>query len=62
MQKAIEVLPDDTPETLQRRVMTKCEQIILPEAIRLIAQNKVRVENNIVRLLADPSSAGKEQS
>ncbi|MBN1892180.1 MAG: phosphoribosylglycinamide formyltransferase [Clostridiales bacterium] len=62
LQKAIEVLPDDTPESLQQRIMTQCEQVILPKAIRLIAQNKIRVENNIVSLLADPSSAGKERS
>ena len=32
-QKAVDVLPDDTAETLQRRIMTECEQIILPEAV-----------------------------
>ncbi len=30
-QKAVEVLPEDTPETLQKRVMTRCEWILLPE-------------------------------
>ena len=30
-QKAVEILPDDTPETLQKRVMTQCEWILLPE-------------------------------
>ena len=37
MQKAVEVAPDDTPQTLQRRVMENCEWVILPEAINRIA-------------------------
>ena len=45
LQKAVEVLPDDTPETLQRRVMEQAEWKIMPQAIRLIAEGKVRVEN-----------------
>lgn len=32
-QKAVEVLPNDTPETLQRRVMEQAEWVILPQAI-----------------------------
>ena len=31
-QKAVEILPDDTPETLQRRVMEQAEWILLPQA------------------------------
>jgi len=38
LQKAIEVLPTDTPETLQQRVMTECEQVILVDAIHKIAK------------------------
>ena len=41
LQKAVDVLPDDTPETLQRRIMEQCEWKILPQAIRLIADGKV---------------------
>lgn len=37
LQKAVEVLPNDTPQTLQRRVMEQAEWQILPEAIRMIA-------------------------
>ena len=33
LQKAVEILPDDTPETLQRRVMEQAEWILLPRAI-----------------------------
>ena len=47
LQKAVDVLPDDTPETLQRRIMEQCEWKILPKAIRLIADGKVVIENNI---------------
>ena len=36
---------DDTPEILQRRVMEQAEWKIMPQAIRLIAEGKVRVEN-----------------
>lgn len=37
LQKAVEVFEDDTPEVLQKRIMSECEQEILPAAIRLIA-------------------------
>ena len=47
LQKAVDVLADDTPETLQRRIMEQCEWKILPQAIRLIADGKVVIENNI---------------
>ncbi len=43
LQKAAEVLPGDTPERLQRRVMEQCEWKLLPRAVSLIAQDKVRV-------------------
>ena len=45
LQKAVEVLPDDTPKSLQQRVMEQAEWKILPEAIHLIANGKVHVEN-----------------
>jgi len=47
-QKAIEVLPDDTPETLQKRVMEQCEWKLLPEAIRLYSQGRLSVEGRKV--------------
>ncbi len=37
MQKAVPVLPDDTPESLQKRVMESAEWIILPEAAELVS-------------------------
>ncbi|MBO4408207.1 MAG: phosphoribosylglycinamide formyltransferase [Clostridiales bacterium] len=47
LQKAENVRPDDTPETLQQRIMKNCEQDILPRAIKLISEGKVTIENNI---------------
>ena len=38
LQKAVEVLPGDTPETLQRRVMEQAEWILLPRATELVAR------------------------
>lgn len=46
LQKAVEVEPGDTPEILQRRVMEQAEWKILPRAIDLIANGKVKVERN----------------
>ena len=37
-QKAGDVLPDDTPETLQRRVMEQAEWVLLPQAVETVAQ------------------------
>ncbi len=44
LQKAVEVKQGDTPEILQRRVMEQAEWKILPQAIDLIANGKVKVE------------------
>ena len=38
LQKAVDILPGDTPEILQRRVMEQAEWIILPKAVKLIAE------------------------
>ena len=43
LQKAVAVEQDDTPQTLQRRVMEKAEWKILPMAIRLIAADAITV-------------------
>lgn len=48
LQKAVEVQPGDTPETLQRRVMEQAEWQILPKAIDLIANGRVTVEGSQV--------------
>ena len=51
IQKAVDVLPDDTPEVLQRRIMEQCEWLILPRAVSLFCQDKLRVEGRVVRVL-----------
>ena len=51
LQKAVEVLDDDTPETLQRRVMEQAEWIIMPRAIDLIARNRIEVTDGKVKIL-----------
>lgn len=53
LQKAIEVSEQDTPETLQRRVMEQCEWKILPQAVRLFSEGRLRVEGRIVRILEE---------
>ena len=44
LQKAVEVHQDDTPMSLQLRVMEEAEWVIMPRAIDLIANGKVKVE------------------
>ena len=51
LQKAVEVLPDDTPEVLQRRIMEQCEWKIMPQAVSLFCQDKLQVEGRVVRIL-----------
>ena len=50
LQKAVEVMEDDTPEVLQRRVMEQAEWIIMPQAIDLIACGRVRVVDGKVHI------------
>ncbi len=51
LQKAIQIKEEETPESLQKRVMEECEQIILPEAIKLFSENKLVVEGRKVHIL-----------
>ena len=44
MQKAVEILPDDTPEILQKRVMEQAEWKILPLATQMLAE-KIKKES-----------------
>ena len=44
LQKAVEVLPGDTPELLQRRVMEEAEWQLLPKALQLAASELERSE------------------
>ncbi len=48
LQKAVEVKQDDTPETLQRRIMEEAEWKILPEAVKLFCDGRLKVIDNKV--------------
>ena len=43
LQKAVEILPDDTPEILQKRVMHEAEHVILPQAAELLCAGKIQI-------------------
>ncbi len=48
IQKAVEIKDDDTPETLQKRIMVEAEWKILPKAVSLFCEGKLKVEGNRV--------------
>ena len=48
LQKTAEVKDDDTPESLQKRIMTECEQVILVESVDLFCNDKLDVRNDKV--------------
>jgi len=41
LQKALDVLPDDTPETLQQRVMKEGEWVLLPKAVAMFCKGEI---------------------
>lgn len=45
LQKAVEVMEDDTPETLQRRIMEQAEWKILPKAVQLLCDDRIEVRD-----------------
>ena len=50
LQKAVDVLEGDTPETLQRRIMEEAEWKILPLAVSLFCQDRLSVSENTVHI------------
>ena len=46
LQKAVEIKEGDTPDILQKRVMTEAEWKILPEAVSLFCQDRLTVKDN----------------
>ena len=48
LQKAVEVMQGDTPESLQKRIMEEAEWKILPQAVKLFCEGRLTVENNKV--------------
>ena len=51
IQKAVEVKSGDTPEELQKRVMEQAEWKILPKAVALFCEDKIKVNGNITEIL-----------
>lgn len=51
VQKSVEVLANDTPETLQKRIMEQCEWKLLPQAVSLFCQDKLKVQGRTVHIL-----------
>jgi phosphoribosylglycinamide formyltransferase-1 len=49
-QKAVPVMEGDTPETLQKRIMEEAEWKLLPQAVKLFCQGRLRVEGRIVKI------------
>ena len=47
-QRAVEVREDDTPETLQKRIMEEAEWKLLPQAVALFCQGKITVDGRKV--------------
>ena len=45
LQKAVDVMDDDTPETLQRRIMEQAEWKILPQAVKLLCEDKIIIKD-----------------
>lgn len=50
LQKAVEVKQDDTPKSLQQRVMEEAEWVIMPKAINLIANDQLDITDGIVKI------------
>ena len=46
LQKAVDILPDDTAETLQRRVMEQAEWILLPRAAEMVSAALMNEKEN----------------
>lgn len=51
MQKAIDIDNNDTPETLQKRVMEQCEWIILPKSVSLFCEGRIRINGNKTEII-----------
>jgi len=47
LQRAVDILPDDTAETLQRRVMEQAEWILLPQAAELLSAQIMQEKENV---------------
>lgn len=53
LQKAVEVLDQDSPEALQKRVMEQAEWEILPKAVSLLCDNRIKIVDNRAVILPE---------
>ena len=51
LQKAVEVMEGDTPEVLQRRIMEEAEWKLLPRAVELLAEGKLKIHDHKVSIV-----------
>ena len=52
-QKAVDILPQDTPEILQKRVMEQAEWQLLPKAVDYFTRGRLRVKDGRVYVLEE---------
>lgn len=50
VQKAVEVMEDDTPSTLRRRVLEEGENYVLPRALELFCQDRLTIQDGVVHI------------
>lgn len=50
LQDTVPVLNGDTPEILQKRVMENCEWKLLPKAVSLFCEDKIKIENGVAKI------------
>ena len=51
LQKAVAVQEGDTPEILQKRIMQEAEWVILPQAVSLFCEDRLKVDGRTVHIL-----------
>lgn len=59
LQKSVDILEDDTPQSLQKRVMEQAEWVLLPQAVSLFCQERLVIEGRKVHI-QDSSRERKE--
>jgi phosphoribosylglycinamide formyltransferase 1 len=57
LQKAVAVREDDTPSALQRRILEEGENIILPRAVSLYCEKKLKIQDGVVHVLETADSS-----
>ncbi|MBR5156570.1 MAG: phosphoribosylglycinamide formyltransferase [Clostridia bacterium] len=51
LQKAVDILPEDDAESLQKKVMKEAEHIILPQAVELLCADKIKIDGRKVEIM-----------